>query len=151
MKSHGKADSTDKTYLAWCNMRGRCDNPNHVSAKIYYNKGVGYDPSWNDYEVFLRDMGPSPAGTWLDRKDGDLGYSKENCRWANDHEHGQNKSGMALNAVLVAQIKRELAQPRAHGELRRRLHAIAKAYGVSWTTIRHIHQGKTWQNIEAAD
>ena len=151
MKSHGKADSTDKTYLAWCNMRGRCDNPNHVSAHIYHAKGICYDPSWNDYEVFLHDMGPSPANTWLDRKDGNLGYSKENCRWASDWEHGQNKCNMTLNAALVAQIKRELAVPQPHGTRRRQLELLGKAYGVSWTTIRHIHQGKTWCNIEAAE
>ena len=151
MRSHGKADATDKTYMAWCNMRACCDNPNHVSANIYYDRGIRYDTSWNDYEVFLADMGPSPVGSWLDRKNGALGYSKENCRWADSWEHGQNKSSVRLTEADVAIIKRRFKTKTKHGHQRQMFYELAEQYGVSWTAIRHIYRGNTWCNIKAAE
>lgn len=37
-------------------------------------------------------MGPSPAGYSIDRKNPDLGYSPENCRWANSHEQARTRT-----------------------------------------------------------
>lgn len=42
---------------------------------------------WN----FLADMGEKPIGSTLDRRDNDLGYSKENCKWATKFEQDTNR------------------------------------------------------------
>ena len=37
-------------------------------------------------------MGEKPPGTYLDRKEADKGYSKENCRWATKDQHLYNRN-----------------------------------------------------------
>lgn len=48
----------------------------------------------NSLEAFIEDMGfaPTPTHT-IDRINGDLGYFKENCRWATKKEQGRNRIG----------------------------------------------------------
>lgn len=72
-------------------MKARCNNPNHPSADYYSERGITYDPAWEDFEVFLADMGERPPGTTLDRENNDLGYSKENCRWATPKQQANNR------------------------------------------------------------
>lgn len=45
-----------------------------------------------EFEKFKEDMLPSyRQGLWLERKDNDQGYSKENCRWATFKDQCNNK------------------------------------------------------------
>lgn len=69
-------------YSAWCNMKARCDNPNHPSYDRYGARGISVCSEWADFDNFIRDMGQRPSnGHTLDRENNDLGYSKSNCRW----------------------------------------------------------------------
>ena len=74
--------SRQRTYRAWQSMKDRCNNMSHKKAHNYALKGITYPEAWEIYENFLADMGECPATFSLDRKDGERGYSKENCRWA---------------------------------------------------------------------
>jgi hypothetical protein len=72
-----------KLYTAWMNVRQRCRNQNHPAYKNYGGRGVGYDPSWDCYEVFCAEVGNPPSPTHsLDRIDNSKGYEKNNVRWA---------------------------------------------------------------------
>jgi hypothetical protein len=72
-------------------MRSRC-RPNHAQRANYFDKGITIDPAWDDFDQFVRDMGPRPEGTTLDRENNALGYSKSNCRWATIEEQENNKT-----------------------------------------------------------
>lgn len=86
--SHGMHNT--KLYRRWASMKRRCKNQDDP---IYGGKGIGYDPRWESFENFYKDMheGFSPE-LEIDRIDVTKGYSKENCRWANHNENNFNKN-----------------------------------------------------------
>jgi len=51
-----------------------------------------------DFSAFLRDMGPRPQGTSLDRIDNSRGYEPGNVRWAKSRQQANNQRA---NRVLV--------------------------------------------------
>jgi hypothetical protein len=84
-----KGDSP--TYSSWTNMWTRCTNTKRDKYKNYGGRGITVCEHWKNFENFLADMGERPEGLTLDRKDNELGYFKENCRWATSEEQSLNK------------------------------------------------------------
>ena len=83
--------TSNPTYSSWREMKKRCLLPTHTNYQRYGGRGITLDPSWENYDNFLRDMGPRPDGTTLDRVDNDAGYSKGNCRWATRKTQQNNR------------------------------------------------------------
>jgi len=80
-RTHGQHNS--KLYVAWCNMKARCDNQNYTQYKDYGGRGICYQHSWKDFEIFAKDVGEPPSNEHtLDRIDNSKNYTKENIRWA---------------------------------------------------------------------
>ena len=76
-------------YIAWINMRQRCNNP-HGHNVVYY-ADISVCDKWNDFARFVADMGLRPSAKHqLDRRDNTKGYSKENCRWIEKKPQMQN-------------------------------------------------------------
>ena len=74
-------------------MKARCLNPNKPNYALWGGKGVTICPQWlNSFECFLRDMGPRPEGTSIDRIDSTGNYEPENCRWATAQQQAENTS-----------------------------------------------------------
>ena len=87
-----------KTWQAWKDMKSRCLNPNHPSFKYYGGRGICVCKTWlNDFRNFLIDMGEAQPGLWLDRKNNNGPYCKDNCRWVTFKEQATN----TRRAILV--------------------------------------------------
>lgn len=87
---HGMEKS--RAYVIWAGMKQRCTNPEAASFSRYGARGITYDPRWESFGEFYADMGDPPTGMSLERNDNDLGYSKENCRWATSKEQMRNRA-----------------------------------------------------------
>lgn len=91
--THGKAPRKNTTpeYKSWASMLMRCNNPNNSDYSYYGGRGIRVCERWVSFENFLEDMGLRPTiGHSLDRINNELGYSKENCRWATKREQSNN-------------------------------------------------------------
>lgn len=90
LTKHGMTGTVE--HDAWKAIIQRCTNPNNPRYKIYGGRGITISNEWLDFECFYSDMGKRPPGKSIDRKNNDLGYSKDNCRWATRKEQDNNTS-----------------------------------------------------------
>lgn len=91
---HGKRWT--RSYSIWCGMITRCHNPNSKSYPGYGGRGIFVCDRWRKFENFYADMGDPPADMSLDRINGNLGYSPDNCRWATAKEQRANSRTVRL-------------------------------------------------------
>lgn len=79
-------------YQAWENMKTRCRNPKSTQWIWYGARGIDFYERWDIFENFYEDMfGTWKEGLTLDRRDNELGYSKENCRWVTWEVQANNR------------------------------------------------------------
>lgn len=82
-----------RVYGIWCGMNSRCaKNAEPKTRKLYFDKGITVCKRWKDFRNFLEDMGEPDALMSIDRINGNKGYYKENCRWADSKTQGNNTS-----------------------------------------------------------
>lgn len=81
-----------KFYSSWDGMKQRCSNPNSVAYTNYGGRGITYDPKWESFLEFYKDMYSSYSeGLELDRINVNGNYTKENCRWASSSLQAFNR------------------------------------------------------------
>jgi hypothetical protein len=114
--THGmrsRIGKTDPVYKAWDSMKQRCHNPMDKAWKWYGGRGIKVCDRWfASVETFAQDMGPRPAGTSIERKDGNLGYEPDNCVWATPTQQARNRSnnhivtfqGQSMTLVEAAEL-----------------------------------------------
>lgn len=90
---HGFQARKHPLYATWVDMRRRCEKISEPSYENYGGRGITVCKEWSEsFEAFALDMGlpPTPEHT-LDRKSNELGYCKDNCRWATRTEQCLNR------------------------------------------------------------
>lgn len=96
-------------YTTWRAMRHRCMAPSCKKFPRYGGRGIRICDRWQDFAVFLADMGPKPSPNHtIERVDNDGHYEPGNCRWATQREQQRNRSS---NTVLELDgVRRCLAE-----------------------------------------
>lgn len=85
--------SRTRLYVIWHGMMLRCYNKTSNRWQYYGGKGIIVCARWHKVENFIVDMGEPPTTNHtLDRVKGNLGYSKENCKWSTPKEQANNRS-----------------------------------------------------------
>lgn len=94
---HTTKKTQSRTYNTWTNMISRCHRPSSPRYESYGAVGIAVCDRWrNSFENFLADMGERPDGCTIDRIDGSLGYSPENCRWLSIKEQQRNRKNNVM-------------------------------------------------------
>jgi hypothetical protein len=136
-----------RLYFAWTAMRQRCTNPNLRQWKDWGGRGITICARWDRFAAFAADMGPHPGKGWsLDRVDTNSDYRPGNTRWATPAIQSQNRRYGAkrhLSKTQVAAIRAK-DRPGTSGWYPGNRRALARAYGVSFETIRDIVNRRTW-------
>ena len=86
--------TSHRFYKTWRQMVDRCNSPKIKAYKDYGGRGISVCEEWLDVGNFVAwcDLThPDIEGVSLDRIDNDLGYSPENCRWADRSTQNINK------------------------------------------------------------
>lgn len=135
-KTHGLG--TTSTYHIWYGMLERCRNPKCISWPHYGGRGITVCDQWQTFENFYADMGPRPAGTSIDRIDGNRGYEPGNVRWATELEQQRNRRGVKCNVTTARTV-------RAYWTMGLTQSAIAKLIDMSPSSVSRILSGATWK------
>lgn len=87
-----------ESYTSWMAMKQRCNDVSRKDYKYYGGRGITYDPRWETFVEFYKDMGSpgcdakSGERLSLDRKDNNKNYYKDNCTWSTRSEQQLNKN-----------------------------------------------------------
>lgn len=95
------------TYASWADMKRRCNNKNTKQYEDYGGRGITYDPKWESFEEFYKDMGERRDNYTLERIDVDKGYSKENCKWVLKEDQSRNQRQRRDNTSGVKGVYRD--------------------------------------------
>ena len=126
-----------RSYRIWMAMRNRCNNSEGQDYPYYGGRGIRVCKRWDDYLLFLEDMGEPPNLETLDRLNSNGDYCPSNCRWASRRVQSRNRPYCKLNQEKAEEI-RDLYRSGLFQIV------IARMFGVSQHLISMVVTGKIW-------
>ena len=104
-------------------MKRRCmDDPvKNPDYDNYAGRGIRFEPGWEEFENFLKDMGESPPDLELERIDNNGNYGPKNCRWATRSDQTRNTRKTVYYII--------------NGE-KMDLRGVSEKYKIRYTTLR---------------
>src|ERR1700721_2872348 len=117
---HGGCGTAE--YKVWSGMNDRCHRKKNKRYSDYGGRGITVCKRWRrpgGFPAFLEDMGPRPSPKHsIDRRDCNLGYSPENCKWGTEDEQRNNRRNNVRltwrgETLTLAQWARRLGVTRA--------------------------------------
>ena len=111
----------------WAGMLSRCYNAKAENYRYYGGRGIGVCKRWHDFRLFVEDMGPklSPDHS-IERKNNDLGYFPENCKWATRSEQCSNRSMFKTNTSGVTGVSKINGRFQARFDFEHRRYLIGR-------------------------
>lgn len=130
--THGGSELPE--YTVWCGIKQRCNYTGHVHYRRYGGRGITMCQSWEDFSVFLSDMGPRPSDRHsIERANNDGPYAPWNCSWQTAKVQAANTS---RNRMLTLGGESKPAK------------AWAEELGIGYSTlIRRLNSG--WPEARA--
>jgi len=86
---HGFSNTPE--YFSWRGMIRRCEDTTLSSYNNYGGRGIVVCQEWKNIATFVKDMGPKPKYSTLDRINNNKNYEKNNCKWSTPKEQSRNK------------------------------------------------------------
>lgn len=89
---HCRNGRSTREFTAWQDAKNRCTRPTGVMWNAYGGRGIRMCDAWlNDFQTFLRDLGPCPDGYEIERKDVNGHYEPGNVMWIPGRLQGRNQ------------------------------------------------------------
>lgn len=132
--------NTNPVYRVWRSMRDRCTLPSIKAYKHYGGRGITVCERWNDFDLFVEDMGPRPTGATLERKNTDGDYEPGNCRWATHKDQMNNTRKNVFITVCGEKLTISQASERYRIPYYRLYFRIKKGWPVEKAISLKYHQ-----------
>ena len=135
--THG--ESSTRLYKIWIGIKKRCFNQNCWNYKYYGGRGITICNGWLDFIPF-RDWALNNGyqeDLIIDRKNSNIDYNPENCRWITVLESNRNKRN-TINIQKANEI-RELYKTGDYTQKQ-----IAKKFNISFGHVSDIINKERW-------
>ena len=82
-----------RLFQVWTGIMSRCYNNKNKRYLRYGGRGITVTEYWHNVNNFIQDMDSTyQENLKIDRINNDIGYSKDNCRWATSSQQNRNYS-----------------------------------------------------------
>ena len=137
-----RGEDVSRAYESWTSMRRRVRHADPKRKEKCY-EGIKIASEWDNFEVFLKDVGTPLKNQSIDRINPSGNYEKNNCRWADSVTQARNRNYCKFNEKKAHKVKLLYEQGFSQQQ-------IANKFNCSQVTISKIVRNVTWFNHNPA-